>query len=145
EPGSRPDLTILDLMMPGVDGMETCRRMRTAGDRMPVLMLTARDGLGDKVMGLDAGADDYLVKPFALEELLARVRALLKLNRGPADPGQAARPREFEDLRLDPLTREVTRAGYPITLTPTEFDLLAAFLDAPDKVLTRAHLQRAVW
>jgi len=143
--GMRPDLTILDLMMPDVDGMETCRRLRAAGDRMPVLMLTARDGLGDKVMGLDAGADDYLIKPFALEELLARVRALLKLNRANAERGQAVPPRRFEDLQLDPLTREVTRAGRPLTLTPTEFDLLAAFLDAPEKVLTRAHLLHAVW
>ncbi|ADJ47419.1 two-component system response regulator [Amycolatopsis mediterranei S699] len=143
--GARPDLTILDLMMPDVDGMETCRRLREAGDRMPVLMLTARDGLGDKVMGLDAGADDYLVKPFALEELLARVRALLKLNRRPPDDRPGMAPREFEDLRLDPSSREVTRAGRPITLTPTEFDLLAVFLDAPGQVLSRARLQQAVW
>jgi two-component system response regulator MprA len=143
--GARPDLTVLDLMMPEVDGMETCRRLREAGDRMPVLMLTARDGLSDKVMGLDAGADDYFVKPFALEELLARVRALLKLNRGPSTERQATPPREFADLRLDPLSREVTRAGLPITLTPTEFDLLAVFLDAPGTVLSRARLQQAVW
>jgi two-component system, OmpR family, response regulator MprA len=145
QPGARPALTILDLMMPDVDGMETCRRLRAAGEFMPVLMLTARDGLSDKVMGLDAGADDYLVKPFALEELLARVRALLKLNRGHAEEEQSAHPRRFEDLQLDPVTREVTRAGHPITLTPTEFDLLAAFLDAPGKVLTRPHLQQTVW
>lgn len=145
QPGERPDLAILDLMMPDVDGLETCRRLRSAGDRMPVLMLTARDGLGDKVTGLDAGADDYLVKPFALEELLARVRALLKLNRGPAEHGQTADVREFADLQLDVVTREVSRAGQPIALTPTEFDLLAVFLDAPGKVLTRAHLQHAVW
>jgi two-component system, OmpR family, response regulator MprA len=142
---ARPDLTILDLMMPGIDGRETCRRLRAAGERMPVLMLTARDGLGDKVMGLDAGADDYLVKPFALEELLARVRALLKLNRVHREPEQTREVREFDDLQLELLTREVTRAGQPIALTPTEFDLLAVFLDAPGKVLTRSRLQQAVW
>lgn len=108
-------------------------------------MLTARDGLGDKVTGLEAGADDYLVKPFALEELLARVRALLKLNRRSSDCGQAGQLREFADVQLDPLTREVTRAGQPISLIPTEFDLLAIFLDAPGKVMTRAHLNQAVW
>ncbi|PPK71064.1 response regulator transcription factor [Actinokineospora auranticolor] len=138
----RPDLAILDLMMPEVDGLETCRRLRAAGERMPVLMLTARDSLGDRVTGLDAGADDYLVKPFALEELLARVRALLKQNRGPARPPRA---HECDDLRLDLDTREVSRSGRPIDLTPTEFDLLAVLLEASGRVLTRAHLQRAVW
>jgi two-component system response regulator MprA len=137
----RPDLTILDLMMPNVDGLETCRRLRASGDRMPVLMLTARDALGDRVTGLDAGADDYLVKPFALEELLARVRALLKQNRGLPEP----RVMRFADLVLDPGTREVSRAGFPIDLTPTEFELLTAFLAAPGKVLTRNHLRHAVW
>jgi two-component system, OmpR family, response regulator MprA len=137
----RPDLAILDLMMPNVDGLETCRRLRAAGDRMPVLMLTARDALGDRVTGLDAGADDYLVKPFALEELLARVRALLKQNR----VEQVPQVLWFADLRLDPSTREVTRGGFPIDLTPTEFELLTAFLTAPGKVLTRNHLRHAVW
>lgn len=137
----RPDLAILDLMMPNVDGLETCRRLRAAGDRMPVLMLTARDALGDRVTGLDAGADDYLVKPFALEELLARVRALLKQNRAQQEP----RVLRFADLWLDPSTREVTRGGFPIDLTPTEFELLTAFLTAPGKVLTRNHLRHAVW
>ncbi|WP_158891396.1 response regulator transcription factor [Amycolatopsis anabasis] len=139
--GARPDLAIVDMMMPGTDGLETCRRLRAGGERMPVLMLTARDGLGDRVTGLDAGADDYLVKPFALEELLARLRALLKQNR-------ACRPPEvlrFADLELHTSTREVTRAGRPIALTPTEFDLLRQFLAAPGKVLTRAHLQARVW
>jgi two-component system response regulator MprA len=138
----RPDLAILDLMMPNVDGLETCRRLRASGDLMPVLMLTARDALGDRVTGLDAGADDYLVKPFALEELLARVRALLKQNRGSSVVPAALR---FADLRLDPRTREVSRAGFPIDLTPTEFELLSAFLAAPGKVLTRNHLRHAVW
>jgi two-component system response regulator MprA len=138
---ARPDLTILDLMMPNIDGLETCRRLRAAGDRMPVLMLTARDALGDRVTGLDAGADDYLVKPFALEELLARVRALLKQNR----THQVSKVLRFTDLRLDPSTREVSRAGFPIDLTPTEFELLTAFLNAPGKVLSRNHLRHAVW
>jgi two-component system, OmpR family, response regulator MprA len=143
--GTRPDLAIIDLMMPGIDGMETCRRLRAAGDRIPVLMLTARDGLADKVMGLDAGADDYLVKPFALEELLARVRALLRLNRGHEEHEPAAHLRQFEDLQLDPVARQVSRAGQSIVLTPTEFDLLTVFLAAPGRVLTRTHLQQAVW
>ncbi|MFI6097023.1 response regulator transcription factor [Lentzea sp. NPDC051213] len=135
------DLAILDLMMPGVDGSEACRRMRASGERLPVLMLTARDALGDRVTGLDAGADDYLVKPFALEELLARVRALLKQNRHPELP----RFYRYADLSLDPRAREVTRAGGRLDLTPTEFDLLAVFLAAPDRVLTKLHLKHAVW
>ena len=138
----KPDLVILDVMMPGVDGLETCRRIRAAGERLPVLMLTARDALGDRVTGLDSGADDYLVKPFALEELLARVRALLKQNRGRRSvPGV----RRFADLALDPHTREVSRGGQRMELTPTEFDLLTAFLDAPGKVLTKHQLRQAVW
>ncbi|WP_026360164.1 response regulator transcription factor [Amycolatopsis nigrescens] len=137
----RPDLAIVDVMMPGTDGLETCRRLRAGGDRMPVLMLTARDGLGDRITGLDAGADDYLVKPFALEELLARLRALLKQNRR---SGQLEVLR-FEDLQLVTATREVTRAGRPIALTPTEFDLLRCFLASPGRVLTRSFLQQRVW
>ncbi|MEU5264812.1 response regulator transcription factor [Amycolatopsis sp. NPDC021455] len=138
----RPDLVILDVMMPGVDGLETCRRIRATGERLPVLMLTARDALGDRVTGLDAGADDYLVKPFALEELLARVRALLKQNRSRCSVPEV---RRFADLELDPHTREVTRGGHRMELTPTEFDLLTAFLDAPGKVLTKHQLRQAVW
>ncbi|WP_020658715.1 response regulator transcription factor [Amycolatopsis benzoatilytica] len=137
----RPDLVILDVMMPDVDGLETCRRIRALGERLPVLMLTARDALGDRVTGLDSGADDYLVKPFALEELLARVRALLKQNRG----GRRTAVHRFADLELDPETREVTRAGRRLELTPTEFDLLAVFLRAPEKVLAKHRLRQAVW
>jgi two-component system response regulator MprA len=141
----QPDLMIVDVMMPGVDGLETCRRLRSDGNRVPVLMLTARDALGDRVTGLDAGADDYLVKPFALEELLARVRALLR----PARRMERAAPRterlRYDDLELDTDTREVFRAGIPISLTRTEFDLLALLLSAPRQVLTRAHLQREIW
>ncbi|MGW4064191.1 response regulator transcription factor [Amycolatopsis sp. NPDC004747] len=139
--GPRPDLAIVDVLMPGVDGLEVCRRLRGSGQRLPVLLLTARDGLGDRVTGLDAGADDYLVKPFALEELLARLRALLR-HRAPAPRRE---PLRHAGLVLDPVTREVTRNGRPIALTPTEFDLLRAFLSAPRRVLTRAHLQRRVW
>lgn len=138
---SRADLAILDLMMPNVDGSEACRRLRAAGERLPVLMLTARDALGDKVTGLDAGADDYLVKPFALEELLARVRALLKQNRHRPAPETL----QFADLRMDPRAREVTRGGVRLDLTPTEFDLLAVFLGDPERLLTKNHLKHAVW
>jgi two-component system response regulator MprA len=137
---ARPDLAIVDLMMPGMNGLEVCRRLRADGERMPVLMLTARDGLGDRVTGLDAGADDYLVKPFALEELLARLRALLKQNRG-RQPDTL----RYADVELNLLTREVTRDGSPIALTPTEFDLLRQFLTAPERVLTRNYLQHRVW
>ncbi|MFS8096200.1 response regulator transcription factor [Lentzea alba] len=135
------DLAILDLMMPNVDGSEACRRLRAAGERFPVLMLTARDALGDKVTGLDAGADDYLVKPFALEELLARVRALLKQNRRRVTPSSL----RFADLDMDLHAREVLRGAERLDLTPTEFDLLAVFLAAPDKVLTKQHLKHTVW
>lgn len=139
-PETRPDLAIVDLMMPGMNGLEVCRRLRADGERMPVLMLTARDGLGDRVTGLDAGADDYLVKPFALEELLARLRSLLRQNRG--RPAEVLR---YHDLELNLTTREVTRAGRSITLTPTEFDLIRQFLAAPERVLTRHHLHQQVW
>ncbi|MEU0882012.1 response regulator transcription factor [Lentzea sp. NPDC005914] len=135
------DLAILDLMMPGVDGSEACRRLRAAGERLPVLMLTARDALGDRVTGLDAGADDYLVKPFALEELLARVRALLKQNRRRETPQSL----QFADLRMDLRAREVVRAAERLDLTPTEFDLLAVFLGEPERLLTKQHLKHAVW
>ncbi|ONI89330.1 DNA-binding response regulator [Actinosynnema sp. ALI-1.44] len=141
EDDARIDLAIVDVMMPGIDGLEVCRRLRADGVLMPVLMLTARHGLGDRVTGLDAGADDYLVKPFALEELLARLRALLKQNRGHTR-SDALR---FADVELNTASREVTRAGYPIALTPTEFDLLRLFLTTPERVLTRAYLQQRIW
>jgi two-component system response regulator MprA len=135
------DLAILDLMMPVLDGSEACRRMRAAGERLPVLMLTARDALGDKVTGLDAGADDYLVKPFALEELLARVRALLKQNRRRETPESL----RFAGLTMDLQAREVARDGQRLDLTPTEFDLLAVFLGDPERLLTKQYLKHAVW
>jgi two-component system response regulator MprA len=127
--------------MPRVDGLELCRRMRRRGDRTPVLMLTARDAVSDRVAGLDAGADDYLVKPFALEELLARVRALLRR----AGPGGHDGPLRFADLVLDPLSHEVRRGERPVELTRTEFLLLDLFLRHPRQVLTRSVIFENVW
>jgi two-component system, OmpR family, response regulator MprA len=139
--GDSPDAVVLDLMMPRVDGLEVCRRMRAAGDRTPVLVLTARDGVADRVKGLDAGADDYLVKPFALDELLARLRALLRRS-GAGAPGQVLR---FADLLLDPVAHQVKRGGREIELTRTEFSLLELFLLHPRQVLTRSVIFERVW
>jgi two-component system, OmpR family, response regulator MprA len=138
--GTGADAVILDVLMPGVDGLEVCRRLRSAGNRVPVLMLTARDEVSDRVAGLDAGADDYLVKPFALEELLARLRALLR--RTTDGDGEVLR---FADLELNPATREVRRAGEPIELTRTEFALLELFMLNPRQVLTRSVIFERVW
>ena len=135
-----PDAVILDVLMPGVDGLEVCRRLRRAGSKLPVLMLTARTEVDDRVAGLDAGADDYVTKPFALEELLARMRALLRRT-GETD-GEVVR---FADLELDPATREVTRGGRPIELTRTEFSLLELFMRNPRQVLTRTIIFERVW
>src|SRR6266511_472243 len=134
------DLVVLDGLMPNIDGLEVCRRLRRAGSRVPVLMLTARDEVTDRVAGLDAGADDYVVKPFALAELLARVRALLRRS---AD--EAVDVLRFGDLELDPATREVRRDGDPIELTRTEFALLELFLLNPRQVLTRSIIFERVW
>jgi two-component system response regulator MprA len=139
--GERPDAVVLDLMMPRVDGLEVCRRMRAAGDRTPVLVLTARDGVSDRVKGLDAGADDYLVKPFALDELLARLRALLRRS-GAGAPGQTLR---FSDLTLDPVAHQVKRGDREIELTRTEFLLLELFMLHPRQVLTRSVIFERVW
>jgi two-component system, OmpR family, response regulator MprA len=136
-----PDAIVLDLMMPRVDGFEVCRRMRAAGDRTPVLVLTARDGVSDRVKGLDVGADDYLVKPFALDELLARLRALLRRS-GSSAPGQVLR---FSDLMLDPVAHQVKRGEREIDLTRTEFLLLELFLLHPRQVLTRSVIFERVW
>jgi two-component system response regulator MprA len=136
-----PDAIVLDLMMPRVDGLEVCRRMRAAGDRTPVLVLTARDGVSDRVKGLDAGADDYLVKPFALDELFARLRALLRRS-GASAPGQILR---FSDLILDPVAHQVKRGGREIELTRTEFLLLELFMLHPRQVLTRSVIFERVW
>jgi two-component system response regulator MprA len=138
-----PDAVVLDVLMPEVDGLEVCRRMRAAGDRTPVLMLTARDAVSDRVDGLDAGADDYLVKPFALEELLARLRALLR--RSDSDGNGQEDLLEYGGLVLDPRTREVTREGRPIELTKTEFELLDLLMRHPRQVLTRSQIFEAVW
>lgn len=138
----RPDAVILDVMMPGLDGLETCRRLRTAGEDLPVLMLTAREAISDRVSGLDAGADDYLVKPFALEELLARLRALLRRTLAGPEPGQQLK---FSDLTLDLGTREVWRGTRPITLTRTEFHLLELLIRHPRQVLERGQILEEVW
>ena len=135
-----PDAIVLDVLMPNVDGLEVCRRLRSAGDRTPVLMLTAREGVSDRVAGLDAGADDYLVKPFALDELLARLRALLR--RTGTDGGGVLR---FADVTLDPRTHEVRRGEREIELTRTEFQLLELFLRNPRQVLTRSIIFERVW
>jgi two-component system response regulator MprA len=135
-----PDAVILDVLMPGVDGLEVCRRLRGSGSKLPVLMLTARTEVEDRVAGLDAGADDYVTKPFALEELLARVRALLR--RTTDEEGEVVR---FANLELDPMTREVTRGGRPIELTRTEFSLLELFMRNPRQVLTRTIIFERVW
>jgi two-component system response regulator MprA len=134
-----PDLVVLDVMLPGLDGVEVCRRLRAGGD-VPILMLTALDATADRVRGLDSGADDYLIKPFAYEELLARVRALLR-RAAPARE-QALR---FADLVMDPAARELRRGERPIALTAHEFDLLQHFLRHPRQVLTRDQLLDAVW
>jgi two-component system, OmpR family, response regulator MprA len=140
EQGAQPDAVLLDVLMPGVDGLEVCRRLRRSGSRLPVLMLTARAEVSDRVAGLDAGADDYLAKPFALQELLARVRALLRRSGGGEDGVL-----RFADLELDPGTREVRRDGEEIELTRTEFSLLELFLRNPRQVLTRSLIFERVW
>ncbi len=136
-----PDLVLLDVLMPGLDGWEVCRRLRAAGG-VPVLMLTARDDVSDRVKGLDLGADDYLVKPFALEELLARVRALLRRKK-PGEP--VLQPLVYEDLVLDHTSREVRRGDRLLQLTAREFDLLALLLENPRQVLTRDLIMERVW
>ncbi|HEY3711118.1 MAG TPA: response regulator transcription factor [Amycolatopsis sp.] len=141
-----PDGVILDVTMPVLGGLDSCRLLRAEGNHVPILMLTARTAVGDRVAGLDAGADDYLVKPFALQELLARVRALLRRT----EYGSAAEPEgpsslEFADLTLDPGTREVTRGARPVRLTRTEFSMLETFLRHPRLVLTRSVMFEQVW
>ena len=135
-----PDLVVLDVMLPGIDGLEVCRRLREAGDEVSILMLTARDEVKDRVEGLETGADDYLVKPFSFEELLARVRALLR--RRPTQSGEMLR---YGDLDLDVDAHEASRAGRPIPLTTTEFNLLLLLMHHPRKVLTRDVIMDRVW
>jgi two-component system response regulator MprA len=142
---AEPDAVVLDVSMPVMDGLQACRELRADGVLVPVLMLTARDSVGDRVAGLDAGADDYLVKPFALQELLARLRALLRRS-SRARPGQApGQELKFADLRLDAQTREVWRGERPLRLTRTEFAILEVFLRHPRQVLTRELLFEHVW
>jgi two-component system, OmpR family, response regulator MprA len=138
---SPADAVVLDIAMPRVDGLEVARRMRRAGDRTPILMLTARDAIEDRVEGLDVGADDYLVKPFALKELQARLRALLRRT----DEGTRGEVLRFEDLTLDPVAHEVRRGGRLIDLTKTEFLLLEMFMHHPRQVLTRSQIFEHVW
>ncbi len=136
----RPDALVLDVVMPEVGGLEVCRELRATGDDLPVLVLTARHSVADRVAGLDAGADDYLVKPFALDELLARLRALLRRSEASADEGLA-----LGDLCLAPGSRLVERAGAPIELTRTEFNLLELLLRNAGQVLTRELILERVW
>lgn len=145
---NRTDAVIMDVMMPRLDGLETTRVLRSQGNDVPILVLTARDAVGDRVDGLDAGADDYMAKPFALDELLARLRALTRRSRPDAEPEPgtpAPQSLAFDDLRLDPQTREVTRGGRRISLTRTEFALLQTFMENPRRVLERSWLLNEVW
>ncbi|HYU59562.1 MAG TPA: response regulator transcription factor [Solirubrobacterales bacterium] len=139
-----PDAIVLDLLMPEMDGLEACRRLRASGDRTPVLMLTARDGVSDRVAGLDAGADDYLVKPFALEELQARLRALLRRSGVNGADGEG-RVLRFADLEMDTGAYEVRRGEREIELTRTEFSLLRLLLEHPRQVLPRSLILERVW
>jgi two-component system response regulator MprA len=137
-----PELMLLDLLLPDDDGIEVCRRLRAAGEHIPILMLTARDTVSDRIAGLEAGADDYLVKPFSTAELVARVRALLRRAREDRTPGPV---RRFADVTLDASTREVFRGGRLVPLTRREFDLLALFLDNPEAVMARERLLTDAW
>ncbi|MBT2427806.1 response regulator transcription factor [Streptomyces sp. ISL-112] len=144
-----PDLIVLDIQMPRMDGLTAARRIRATGSTTPILMLTARDTVGDRVTGLDAGADDYLVKPFELDELFARIRALLRRSSYASAAAGAEVPDDdilsFADLRMDLTTREVTRSERRVELTRTEFTLLEMFLAHPRQVLTREQILKAVW
>ena len=140
-----PDLIVLDIMLPGIDGIEVCRRIRAAGEDVPILMLTARDDVQDRVAGLDAGADDYLIKPFAFEELLARVRALLRRLERQDDDRLAGEVLQFDDLTLDTTTRYAHRGERRIELTTREFDLLMLFMRHPNQVLPREMIMERVW
>lgn len=138
-----PNLLILDVMMPQMDGWEVCRRVREGGSAVPILMLTAKDEVADRVKGLDLGADDYLVKPFALEELLARIRSLMRRRGETAD--QKTNRLQVDDIMLDLDTREVVRSGHLIELTTKEFDLLHLFLQNPKRVLSRDIIMEKIW
>ena len=139
----RPDAVVMDVMMPRLDGLETTRMLRQSGNDVPILILTARDAVGDRVDGLDAGADDYMVKPFSLDELSARLRALTRRSRPDQETG--AETLTFADLVMDLSTREVSRGGRRISLTRTEFALLQTFMEHPRHVLERGWLLNEVW
>ena len=138
---SSPDLILLDWMLPGMTGLEICRRLRTTGDKVPIILMTAKDEVSDRVAGLDAGADDYVVKPFSVEELLARVRARIRRTSEESSEDNL----EFEDLKLNRSTREVYRNGRLIELTAKEFDLLEYLLGHPRQVITRDRILEEVW
>jgi two-component system OmpR family response regulator len=141
---SRPDLMVLDVMMPGIDGFEVLRRMRSDGIHCPVVFLTARDATEDKVTGLTLGGDDYVTKPFSLEEVVARIRAVLRRS-GIATPGAESARLTFADIELDEDTHEVFKAGKEVALSPTEFKLLRYFLQNPGRVLSKAQILDHVW
>ena len=142
--GTNPDAIVMDVMMPRLDGIETTRALRSVGNQVPILVLTARDAVGDRVEGLDAGADDYLTKPFALDELLARLRALLR-RATPDQTADADERLEFADLTMDLASREVRRGDRAMTLTRTEFNLLELFMRRPRRVLERSFILEEVW
>ncbi|WP_026926081.1 response regulator transcription factor [Granulicoccus phenolivorans] len=142
---SRPDAVIMDVMMPRLDGLETTRMLRSTGNDVPILVLTARDAVGDRVDGLDAGGDDYMAKPFAIDELLARLRALVRRSGSGANGEHDDSTLTFADLSMNIATRDVVRAGRKISLTRTEFALLKAFLQNPRKVLEDSWLLKEVW
>jgi two-component system, OmpR family, response regulator MprA len=143
--GSEFDAIVLDVMLPALDGLEVCRRLRRDGERVPILMLTARDAIGDRVAGLDAGADDYLVKPFALEELLARLRAITRRGGENGGGGDGVEVLRFADLRLDTGEHRAHRGERRLELTRTEYLLLELFLRHPRHVLTRTAIFEQVW
>ena len=139
-----PELVVLDVMMPGLDGFEVARRLRASGDQVPVLFLTAKDATEDRVQGLTIGGDDYVTKPFSLEEVVARIRAVLRRTRGGSGSGTANRF-EFADVVLDDDTHEVWKAGEPVELSPTEFNLLRYLLQNPGRVLSKRQILEHVW
>ncbi|MFJ9543079.1 response regulator transcription factor [Streptomyces sp. NPDC101225] len=145
-PGDAPDLVLMDVTMPGLDGLAATRRIRASGCTVPILMITGRDAVGDRIVALDNGADGYLMKPFAPEELLARVRALLRrVPRQPAEEAGAAGALAFQDVTLDPRTRAVTRGGRRLELTRTEYLLLEYLMRHPGRVLGRRQILQDVW
>ncbi|MBL7489313.1 response regulator transcription factor [Frankia sp. AgB1.9] len=141
----RPDLLILDIMLPDCDGLELCRRWREQGVEVPVVFLTARDRHADKIAGLTYGGDDYVTKPFSIDELVARIRAVLRRTRREQAPDTGTAPLTFADLTLDEATHSVTRAGQPVELAPTEYRLLRYLLVNPNRVLSREQILDAVW